>query len=74
MGVASFVLGIISFLPFVLFPADLISAGAGFIIGVIGRRKLAKTGDFTRLATAGIVLSSITIGIAVVGRILWVIL
>ena len=74
MGMASFVLGIISFLPFVLFPADLLAAGAGLIVGLIGRRKLAIAGDFTRLATAGIVLSSITIGIHVVGRLLWVIL
>jgi hypothetical protein len=74
VGVASFVLGIIAFTPFLPFPIDLITATVGLILGVIGKRKLAKAGDFTSLATAGIVLSSIVISITVLGRLLWIIL
>ena len=74
MDKASLVLGIIAFLPFVLFPFDLIVAAAGLVIGIAARRILLKAGEFTAIATAGIVLSSITLGIAVLGRLLWIVL
>ena len=69
MAIASLVLGILSliimWIPFISFVAIILSV-IGIILGAIGKKQLATAGQPTGMATAGIVLSIISLALSTI--------
>ncbi len=75
MAIASLILGILSlvfsFIPFMGFIA-LAMAVVGLILGIMGKKELEKEGQATTPATAGIVMSTISIVWYIISWIIWI--
>lgn len=70
LGIASMVLGIISLVFFCTIYLPIPCAIVGIILGIVGRNQAKASGAPTGMATAGIICSSISLGLALITIIL----
>lgn len=69
LGIASMVLGIVSLALFCVVYLAIPCAIVGIILGIVGRNQAKKAGAPTGMATAGIICSSIALGIVIIAAI-----
>ena len=65
LGIASMVLGIIALILFWYMYISIPAAIVGLVLGIINKRNLSEAGVSAGMATAGIVLSIITIALSI---------
>ena len=73
LGVLSMIFGIIALIGIVLLPpfVDVIIAIVGLILGLVGKSHLSAAGHSTGTATAGIVMCSIVLVLAIIALLIF---